>query len=235
MPQSLAAPSSFKTTEIHVASELIDLEQSRRTSSEGTDTSRGDIGPVQFHTGGGHYSVTIASGYAADQSTTGATSASRVHSMEAQSAAWRYTKCCILFFVSLLFTWLPSSVNRVHTLIYPTAPISFGYAYAAAFVLPLTGFWNSLVYITTSWSACKALWIEDIAPALGIANRGPPVPQWSERPSSRPGQTLSHRTTMSRQSQKTKSVVSAYDLGRLSPIDSLTNLANPTEQLEERL
>jgi hypothetical protein len=29
--------------------------------------------------------------------------------------------------------------------------------YASAFVLPLQGFWNALIYIVTSWKACQML------------------------------------------------------------------------------
>jgi hypothetical protein len=31
----------------------------------------------------------------------------------------------------------------------------------SAFVLPLQGFWNALIYAVTSWSACKSFW-EDL-------------------------------------------------------------------------
>ena len=76
--------------------------------------------------------------------------------MEANTAAWSYTKCAVLFFISLLVTWVPSSVNRVYSLVYPEL-ISIPFTYASAVVLPLMGFWNSVIYITTSWAACKML------------------------------------------------------------------------------
>ena len=76
--------------------------------------------------------------------------------LEANTVAWSYTKCAILFFISLLVTWVPSSINRVYSLIHPDR-ISVPFTYASAVVLPLMGFWNSVIYITTSWAACKTL------------------------------------------------------------------------------
>ena len=76
--------------------------------------------------------------------------------MEANRAAFGYTKVASLFFVSMLVTWVPSSINRVFSLIYPNS-ISVPYAYAAGVVLSLMGFWNSIIYITTSRAACRAL------------------------------------------------------------------------------
>lgn len=76
--------------------------------------------------------------------------------MEANRAAYSYTFIASLFFVSLLVTWVPSSINRVYSLIHPEA-VSVEYAYAAGVVLSLMGFWNSVIYIATSWRACKNL------------------------------------------------------------------------------
>ena len=76
--------------------------------------------------------------------------------MEANTAAWGYTKCAILFFVSLLVTWVPSSINRIYSLAHPDL-ISVPFTYASAVVLPLMGFWNFVIYVTTSWAACKLL------------------------------------------------------------------------------
>ena len=76
--------------------------------------------------------------------------------MEANRAAYSYTFIASLFFVSLLVTWVPSSINRVYSLIHPEA-VSVEYAYAAGVVLSLMGFWNSVIYIATSWRACKKL------------------------------------------------------------------------------
>ncbi|KAG6008814.1 hypothetical protein E4U21_003843 [Claviceps maximensis] len=75
---------------------------------------------------------------------------------ELNNAAWSYTKCSILFFTAIIITWIPSSANRVFSLIHDkktSIPLEF----MSAFVLPLQGFWNAIIYATTSWSACKEL------------------------------------------------------------------------------
>lgn len=76
--------------------------------------------------------------------------------MEANKAAFSYCKCALLFFFSLLITWVPSSINRVYSLVHPDA-FSFPLLFASAFVLPLQGFWNAIIYIATSLPACEAL------------------------------------------------------------------------------
>lgn len=76
---------------------------------------------------------------------------------ELNNAAWSYTKCSILFFTAIIITWIPSSANRVYSLVHDkdtSIPLEF----MSAFVLPLQGFWNAVIYTTTSWSACKDLW-----------------------------------------------------------------------------
>jgi hypothetical protein len=76
--------------------------------------------------------------------------------INANRAAINYCKCALLFFAALLVTWVPSTVNRVYTLAHPDHPV-FGMAYASGLVLPLQGFWNSIIYIFTSRQACKSL------------------------------------------------------------------------------
>ncbi|CCC12726.1 hypothetical protein SMACR_05685 [Sordaria macrospora] len=78
----------------------------------------------------------------------------RVH--EAHNAVWSYTKCAILFFSVLLITWIPSSGNRVYSILHH-GEISKPLFFASAFVLPLQGFWNAVIYVVTSWAACKEL------------------------------------------------------------------------------
>lgn len=73
---------------------------------------------------------------------------------ELNSATWSYTKCALLFFTALLVTWIPSSANRVYSLIH-TGGISLPLEIMSALVLPLQGFWNAIIYIVTSWSGCK--------------------------------------------------------------------------------
>lgn len=86
----------------------------------------------------------------------------RSAAMEANSAAWGYTKVAVLFFTAMLVTWIPSSANRVYSVVRPdeiSAPLQF----ASAFVLPLQGFWNAVIYIMTSWAACKYVFGKAVA------------------------------------------------------------------------
>lgn len=76
---------------------------------------------------------------------------------QADNAAWSYTKVALLFMVAMMVTWIPSSANRVFSVVHP-GKISVGLEYASAFVLPLQGFWNASIYALTSFRACKAFW-----------------------------------------------------------------------------
>jgi len=76
---------------------------------------------------------------------------------DANNAAWSYTKCAILFFTVMLVTWIPSSANRVYSVVH-IDEISLPLEYMSAFVLPLQGFWNAIIYMVTSWKACQMLW-----------------------------------------------------------------------------
>jgi len=69
---------------------------------------------------------------------------------------WAYTKCAMLFAISILITWVPASVNRVYGLRYPKNP-SFALNVGSAIVLPLQGFWNTVIYFTTSLSICRGV------------------------------------------------------------------------------
>ncbi|RGP80485.1 hypothetical protein FLONG3_1413 [Fusarium longipes] len=79
----------------------------------------------------------------------------RRRNRELNNAAWQYTKCALLFFTAILITWVPSSANRVYSVFHKSSsqPLEF----MSAFVLPLQGFWNALIYMVTSWGACKNL------------------------------------------------------------------------------
>lgn len=83
---------------------------------------------------------------------------------DAHNAAWSYTKCALLFFTAMLVTWIPSSANRVYSVV-KNGEVALPLEYMSAFVLPLQGFWNALIYMTTSWKACKLLW-EDVTTSL---------------------------------------------------------------------
>ncbi len=91
---------------------------------------------------------------------------------EANNAAWSYTKCAILFFTAMLVTWIPSSANRVFSVVHVNE-ISLPLEIMSAFVLPLQGFWNFIIYVVTSWKACKMLW-NDIV--LGVSGNPRPKP-----------------------------------------------------------
>ncbi|KAI9683914.1 MAG: hypothetical protein M1829_004249 [Trizodia sp. TS-e1964] len=83
----------------------------------------------------------------------------QVHKViEKNRAAWAYTRCAFLFFVALLVTWVPPTINRVYGVVYPDDN-NFAMFFASSLVLPLQGFWNSIIYVTTSLPACKSLWI----------------------------------------------------------------------------
>ena len=79
-----------------------------------------------------------------------------ITSLDANRAAISYCKWALLFFVAALVTWVPSTVNRVVTLVHPEDKI-FALNYASGLVLPLQGFWNAIIYIFTSLPACAAL------------------------------------------------------------------------------
>ncbi|KAI0472153.1 family A G protein-coupled receptor-like protein [Xylariaceae sp. FL0804] len=75
-------------------------------------------------------------------------------SNDANNAAWQYTKCAILFFTALLVTWIPSTANRVYSLVLP-GRVAVVLEVMSAIVLPLQGFWNALIYLVTSWAAAR--------------------------------------------------------------------------------
>ena len=52
---------------------------------------------------------------------------------------------------------VPSSINRVYGVTHPENFL-FPLQWVSAFVLPLQGFWNSVIYIMTSLPACHSLW-----------------------------------------------------------------------------
>lgn len=70
---------------------------------------------------------------------------------------WAYTKTAMLFAISILITWVPASINRIYGIANPTTP-SFGLNIASAIVLPLQGFWNTVIYFVTSGNVCCVVW-----------------------------------------------------------------------------
>lgn len=63
---------------------------------------------------------------------------------------YKYTKCAGLFALSILVTWVPSSFNRVYGIIHPDGKYIFALNIASAVVLPLQGFWNCVIFFSTS-------------------------------------------------------------------------------------
>ncbi|CAL8584788.1 hypothetical protein XPA_010374 [Xanthoria parietina] len=70
--------------------------------------------------------------------------------------AWLYARVAFLFFLSMLIIWIPSSANRVYSLVHP-ARINFPLNYVSALVLPSQGILNVIVYVLTSQTACREL------------------------------------------------------------------------------
>ncbi len=164
---------SFKTTEIHITSELAPVKPAGGSDIMPQMDARGR--PSTSH-GYDQYTVTIASAPLSprfDGPPTPSMQNRRKHAaLDANSAAWGYTKVALLFFCSLLITWVPSSINRVYSLIYPQL-VSLPFTYASSVVLPLMGFWNAVIYVTTSWAAVKVMFA--CAPARN--RKGRPIPR----------------------------------------------------------
>jgi len=165
---------STKTTEVHVTSEAImDTEQP-------IDLSR--LGHRQTASEQPLYSVKISSHQVGGELTPVSSQSPERKSkpnlpqsehvqlsrpyvaMEANNAAWSYAKVALLFFTAMLVTWIPSSANRFYSVVHP-GYISPSLQFASAFVLPLQGFWNAAIYITTSWKACRKFFSGSLRPA----------------------------------------------------------------------
>ena len=64
-----------------------------------------------------------------------------------------YLRTSFLFAISVLVTWIPSSMNRIHSWLAGSSP--FEYHVATAAVLPLQGLWNAIIFFVTSWSTVR--------------------------------------------------------------------------------
>ncbi|KAL8989607.1 MAG: hypothetical protein Q9169_008323 [Polycauliona sp. 2 TL-2023] len=76
---------------------------------------------------------------------------------EENADAFLYARVAFLFFIALLITWVPSSVNRAHSLVHPEK-IDFPLNFTSAIVFSSQGLLNCVVYMATSQSACRRLW-----------------------------------------------------------------------------
>ncbi|KAI1178717.1 hypothetical protein F4777DRAFT_593896 [Nemania sp. FL0916] len=65
-----------------------------------------------------------------------------------------YLRTSFVFAVSVLITWTPSSINRVHDIVRPNE-FSYPLNLASAIVLPLQGLWNGIIFFSTSWRALQ--------------------------------------------------------------------------------
>ncbi|RGP74260.1 hypothetical protein FLONG3_6172 [Fusarium longipes] len=65
-----------------------------------------------------------------------------------------YLRTSFIFGFAVLITWIPSSINRLYSLTHQDK-ISFSLSVASGCVLPLQGFWNTLIYFTTSWKVFR--------------------------------------------------------------------------------
>ncbi|KAL3425238.1 G-protein coupled receptor 1-like protein 1 [Phlyctema vagabunda] len=69
--------------------------------------------------------------------------------INANSAAVGYAKVAALIFIAMLVTWIPSSANRLYSIVH-SGKTSVALEFISATVLPLQGFWNALIYFYTS-------------------------------------------------------------------------------------
>lgn len=181
--------SSVKTTEVLVTTEVAATSTTTAGPNQISNLNQIDLAPLGGRrTSSSHppdpvYSVTISTApnqheSMAEEVLAGPSASStrspvnvlrRRAALEANNAAWSYTKCAILFFTAMLVTWLPSSSNRVYAVVNDTSVPAL--EYMSAFVLPLQGFWNALIYIVTSWRACQILW-EDMVTWLDTRRGG---------------------------------------------------------------
>ena len=155
---------SFKTTEIHITSEAA-------TPANLGDHGAGSQTELQSNPIGGQYlgaknnyeeySVTIERrdtpfGRQGLRNMNEDEIRLRNTAAQANKVAKSYALCCGLFFLSLLITWIPSSIFRVY-LLFHSANSNFAMAYSTGLVLPLMGFWNAVIYVTISWDAVMDL------------------------------------------------------------------------------
>lgn len=64
-----------------------------------------------------------------------------------------YLRTSLLFALSVLVTWIPSSLNRIHGWLSGASPYEFHVATAS--VLPLQGLWNAIIFFVTSWTTVR--------------------------------------------------------------------------------
>ncbi|KAK1759005.1 G coupled receptor like-protein [Echria macrotheca] len=65
-----------------------------------------------------------------------------------------YLRTALLFALSVLVTWIPTTIHRTHELIHGE-PSPFAYDIATAAVLPLQGVWNGIIFAIASWTTLR--------------------------------------------------------------------------------
>ncbi|GES65641.1 cAMP receptor-like protein [Aspergillus terreus] len=152
-----------KVTHVHITSEM---SNGCEASGSNRDSSLPMTTPTNIRPPYDPYSITIEGGARIERNGSLGYEPARYDEQEwlaqrrasgpdASQAAWVYTKYAMLFFIALIITWVPSTINRVYALAFPDA-FNFPLNYIASFVLPLQGFWNSIIYVSISWPAFKA-------------------------------------------------------------------------------
>lgn len=172
-PTETSGDAKLKATEIRVTTELtrhsfvspivsphMPVDEPPRIDSDGTSASETYVfNPFRLdptcNRGFDPYTVTI------ERHEDAVAARRRAVATAANAEAWAYTQTALLYFISLLITWVPSSMNRVYSLVH-VSDVSFAFSIMAGLVLPLMGFWNAVIYIVTSWDAVKAMF-DDIA------------------------------------------------------------------------
>ncbi|GFF96835.1 LOW QUALITY PROTEIN: hypothetical protein IFM47457_11087 [Aspergillus lentulus] len=86
-------------------------------------------------------------------------------------AMWGYIRYSFLFFIAMVVTWIPSSINRIYGLVHPNEP-NFGLNLAGALVLSLQGFWNTIIYVSTTMPSIEFLYKVNIPSTLISRNSG---------------------------------------------------------------
>lgn len=64
-----------------------------------------------------------------------------------------YLRTSLLFGLSVLVTWIPSSLNRIYGWLEGHSPYQLHVATSA--VLPLQGLWNALIFFISSWDVVR--------------------------------------------------------------------------------
>ncbi|OCT48118.1 putative cAMP receptor-like protein [Cladophialophora carrionii] len=185
-PASPTSPSvSPKTYEVTISSQVPHSPDRKQPQLSSPNTEyHGDASPTHAHHE--RFPSTQEPGYP-ETNTQVVIERPQAKMVDANKATLSYCKTAMLFFLALLCTWcvtlidigwhggltilrVPSTINRVYTLVRPNDSI-FGLDFASGLVLPLQGFWNTVIYIVTSLPACRALWAEIIATFMPQAPR----------------------------------------------------------------